>query len=131
MTWLDILGQIFDVCIVPILSVLVTALVKFIQQKIDEAKKKSDSDLTVKYLEMLETTILDCLQSTNQTYVDALKEEGLFDEEAQKEALQRTKDAVWGILSEDAITYLTAFIGDLDSFIEHKIEANIKMQKAN
>lgn len=129
MTWLDILGQIFDVCIVPILGVLVTALVKFIQQKIDEAQKKGDSELTVKYLEMLESTILDCLQSTNQTYVDALKEEGLFDEDAQKEALQRTKDAVWDILSEDAITYLTTFIGDLDSFIEHKIEANIKAQK--
>ena len=130
MDWSMIIENLFEVVILPLLGVLTTAAVYFIQKKIEYAKATTESELTVKYLTLLESTIVDCLLATNQTYVAALKEQGRFDAEAQEEALKRTVAAVLDILSEDAKTYLTHFVGDLDVFIEAKIEANIIKTKA-
>jgi hypothetical protein len=44
-----------------------------------ESKAKTDSTMTDKYLGLLETTIIDCIKATNQTYVNALKDKNAFD----------------------------------------------------
>lgn len=130
MDWLNVLDQIFDVCIVPLLGVLTSVLIAFINSKSKEAKEKTQSELGKKYLDMLDDTIIACIKATNQTYVEALKEKNAFDAEAQKVALTLTFDSVKAILSEEAKQYLNHFIGDLDVLIKEKIEANIKAVKA-
>ena len=92
-------------------------------------KQKNDNDLYDKYFDLLETTITDCVIATNQTYVDALKQEGKFDAEAQKIAFQKTYEAVMSILTEDAKEYLIHALGDFDAFVNAKIEANVKAGK--
>lgn len=129
MDWIALVNQIFEVCLIPLLAFATTALIDFIKTKIDETKKLTDNEITIKYLGLLEDTIADCLEATNQTYVNALKEQNIFDAEAQKNALEKTKNAVLAILSEDAIIYLTNFVGDLDKLIEDKIEAKIARSK--
>ena len=129
MDWLNILDQVFDVCLIPLLGLATTVLVFFVKQKIAESKEKTDSAMADTYLGLLETTIIDCIRATNQTYVNALKDKNAFDGEAQKEALKQTTDAVLKILSDDAKDYLTHFVGDLDEVIKEKIEANIKEVK--
>lgn len=129
MDWLNILNQIFDVCLIPLLGLATAALISFVKQKIAESQEKTNSDLADKYLGLLEKTIIDCIKATNQTYVNALKDKQAFDGEAQKEALRLTTDAVLKILSEDAKKYLTHFVGDLDEIIKEKIEANIEEVK--
>ena len=129
MDWLHILNQIFDVCLIPLLGVATTALIFFVKQKIAESKAKTESEMADKYLSLLETTIIDCIRATNQTYVNALKDKNAFDGEAQKEALKLTTDAVLTILSEDAKEYLAHFVGDLDEIVKEKIEANIEKVK--
>lgn len=129
MDWLNILDQIFDVCLIPLLGFATTALICFVQQKIAEGKAKTESEMADKYLGLLETTIIDCIRATNQTYVNALKDKNAFDVEAQKEALKLTTDAVLKILSEDAKKCLAHFVGDLDEIIKEKIEANIEKVK--
>lgn len=129
MDWLNILDQVFDVCLIPLLGLATTALIFFVKQKIAESKAKTDSEMANKYLSLLETTIVDCIRATNQTYVNALKDKNAFDGEAQKEALKLTIDAVLKILSDDAKEYLTHLVGDLDEIIKEKIEANIEKVK--
>jgi hypothetical protein len=80
-------------------------------------------------MDMLETTIVDCVIATNQTYTEALKKQNAFTAEAQKEAFAKTYNAVMAILSQDAVDYLTAFVGDLDLFIKQKIEAEVSENK--
>ena len=126
MDWLNILNQIFDVCLVPLLGVATTALIFFVKQKMAESKTKTESEMADKYLSLLETTIIDCIRATNQTYVNALKDKNAFDGEAQKEALKLTTDAVLTILSEDAKEYLAHLVGDLDEIVKEEIEANIE-----
>lgn len=126
MDWLNILDQVFDVCLIPLLGLATSVLIMFVQQKIAESKEKTNSELADKYLGLLEATIVDCIKATNQTYVNALKGKNTFDAVAQKEALALTTDAVMAILSAEAKEYLSHFVGDLDKFIQEKIEANIK-----
>jgi hypothetical protein len=129
MDWMNVLSQIFELVIYPVLSILGVYLVYLITTKIREMKEKSKNELTNKYLDMLNTTISNCVLATTQTYVDALKKEGKFDLEAQKIAFTKTYDAVMKILTDDAKKYLTNAVGDLETFVTSKIEADVKLTK--
>ena len=126
---LELLFQIFELCIVPLLAVLTGYLVQWIRAKTAEATEKNQKDVFDKYITMLGETIAKCVSATNQTYVDALKKAGSFDAEAQKHAFGMTLNAVMNVLGEDAIEYLTAIYGDLTSYLTTLIEAEVKAQK--
>ena len=129
MDWLNLLTQIFEVCIIPLLAVLTTYIVKYIQVKSTEITEKTDNALIDKYTIMLADTISACVLATNQTYVEALKKQGSFDAEAQKEAFNMTLNAVMSILSEDAKEYLSEAFGDLNAYITSQIEASVNVNK--
>lgn len=129
MNWLELLYEILEVCIIPLLGILTVYAVKFIKIKSDEIAKKVDNETATKYIDLLAATISDCVVATNQTYVERLKKENAFTAEAQKEAFQLTYDAVMGVLTEDAKTYLTSIYGDLSAYIATKIEAEVNLNK--
>lgn len=129
MDWLDLLHQIFEVAIIPVLGVLVTFLVQYINIKKEEILIKCESELGDKYINLLAETINNCVIATNQTYVESLKAQGKFDIEAQKEAFAKTQDAVLAILSDDAKEYLENMIGDLTLYIAQQIEAQVNINK--
>lgn len=129
MNWTEILQEIIQVCIIPLLGVLTTYLVILIKNKTKQITDKTNNDLADKYINMLSDTIQTCVIATNQTYVNNLKKEKLFDAEAQKQALQMTADAVKQILSTSAQEYLTTAYGDLNALIMQKIEAEVAKNK--
>ena len=133
---LELINQIFQVCIVPLLAVLTTYLVKYIDAKKDElivkkeeANANKENMLADKYIKMLADTIKACVIATNQTYVDSLKDKNAFDGEAQKEAFKKTSDAVMLILSQEAKDYLSTIYGDLNQYIVTQIEASVNENK--
>lgn len=130
MDQMALLQQIFQVCIIPLLGVLTTYLVVFIKNKIEALKKENDNELYQKYMQLLSDTITNCVIATNQTYVEALKNKNAFDMAAQKEAFNRTYNAVMDILSVDAINFLNNAVGDLDAYIKKTIEAQVNMNKS-
>ena len=117
MDWLDLINEIFQVCIIPLLGILTTYAVKYIQVKIEEIQMKTENEIADKYLSMLASTITECVIATNQTYVEALKEKGEFGLEAQAEAFERTKTAVLAILSQEAKDYICHAFGDAEELI--------------
>ena len=129
MNWLKMLYEILEVCIIPLLGILTVYAVKFIKIKSDEITKKTNNEIANKYIDLLSTTISDCVIATNQTYVEVLKKDNAFTAEAQKEAFKLTYDAVMEVLSEDAKTYLTSIYGDLTAYITTKIEAEVNLNK--
>lgn len=129
MEWLDLANDIFRLCIVPLLAVLTTYLVNYIKAKSDELVKDSDNELERKYMAMLADTITDCVLATNQTYVEALKNQNAFTKEAQEEAFRQTFDAVMAVLNDDAKAYLTNVYGDLTVYLTKKIEAEVNRSK--
>jgi hypothetical protein len=123
MDWIELLRNICEVCLIPLLGVLTAFLVQFIRTKQAELKAKTENETIQKYINMLSDTIVECVISTNQTYVNELKDKDLFDEEAQKEAFNRTFEAVFSIITEEAYAYLSEFYGDLENYVQNKIES--------
>lgn len=113
MDWLNILQQIFELCIIPLLAIITRSLVIYISTKKDELKSKTDNELAKKYLDLLNDTIANCVIATNQTYVEALKKGNAFTADAQKAAFEKTYQAVIATLSEEAQKYLPEVVGDL------------------
>lgn len=130
MDWLNILQQIFELCIIPLLAIITRSLVIYISTKKDELKNKTDNELAKKYLDLLNDTIANCVIATNQTYVEALKKENAFTTDAQKAAFEKTYQAVIATLSEEAQKYLPEVVGDLQTYITQKIEASVNQNKA-
>ena len=119
--WLEILAQALEIIVIPLIGGAVAYLTSLL-------KAKAKDDKVKKYIDMLDDTIMMCVLATNQTYVDALKRAGAFDEEAHKQAFQITFDAVTALLTEEAQKYLNEIIKDLDLYIEAKIEAQVSQQ---
>lgn len=129
MDWMNVLSQVFEIVIFPLLGIGTIYLIGLIKTKIQELKQKKDDELYHKYLAMLEDTIISCVLSTTQTYVEALKKEGKFDADAQKIAFTKTYTNVMNILGDDVKEYLQEVIGDLETYVYNKIEAEVKLTK--
>ena len=126
---MELLSQIFEVCIIPLLGVLTTFLVRYINAKMKTLVDTISDEKQKKYIEMLNNTITDCVIATTQTYVDTLKKQGKFDKEAQEQAFLMTFNAVSGLLTEESKKYLNEAIGDLDLYIKQKIESEVNINK--
>ena len=129
MDWLELVNEIFRVCVVPLLGVLTAYVIAYIKKRQEEITTNTQNELAKKYIDMLAKTVEECVIATNQTYVEALKEQNIFDLDAQDEALRRTYTAVITILSDEAKEYLGALYGDLNEYIVNKIEAEVKKWK--
>lgn len=129
MDWMNLLQQIFEVCIIPLLGILTTYFIVFIKNKSNELKEVTDNELYKKYIDLLQDTIVRCVIATNQTYVENLKNKNAFDKEAQEEAFKMTYDAVMVILTDDAKDYLNNAVGDLQLYVTKLIEAQVNMSK--
>ena len=129
MDWANVVKQIFELVVFPLLSIGTTYLIILINTKIKELKKQSDNDLEKKYLDMLNNTITDCVLATNQTYVNELKKQGKFDLDAQKIAFQKTYENVMALLTDEAKKYLSEALGDLQTYVNNKIEAEVLLNK--
>ena len=129
MNWMEMLQKIFEVCIIPLLGILTTYLIIFINKKSKELQETTDNELYKKYIGMLQDTVVRCVIATNQTYVEALKNKNAFDKEAQAEAFRMTYESVMAILTDDAKEYLSNVIGDLQTYITKLIEAEVNVNK--
>ena len=129
--WGTIIQEIFTVVLIPLLGLITKYLIEFLHIKREEAKSKTDNEKLKKYIDMVDATITKAVIATNQTYVNSLQETGEFGPEAQKEALQKSYQAVMAILNADAITYLEEAVGDLRGYILTGIEAQVNEQKKN
>lgn len=127
---MELLSQIFEVCVIPLLGVLTKYLVDFLNAKRDEAKANTENAVASKYLDMVYDTVADCVQATNQTYVESLKASGSFDAEAQKEAFNQTLTAVTTILTAEAKEYLSTITDDVQTYLTQLIEAEVNGNKA-
>lgn len=121
--------EIVQVCLIPLLGILTKFLVDYLSAKRDEIKAETSDKTAKKYVDMIYNTVVKCVIATNQTYVEALKEDGAFTKEAQEEAFNRTMNAVLAVLNKDAKDYITEATGDLQTYLTQLIEFEVNKQK--
>lgn len=129
MNWMELLKQIFELVVYPVLGIGGIYLTYLISVKIKELKQKTNDNTAKKYLDMLNDTITSAVLATTQTYVESLKKQGEFNLEAQKVAFQQTYDAVMKVLTDDAKKYIVEVVGDLETYVTNRIEAEVKINK--
>lgn len=125
----ELIAQIFELCVIPLLGILTTFVITWLNSKKEALKQQTSNQLEQKYLDMLDKTITDCVIAMNQTYVNSLKQQGKFDAEAQKKAFTEVYNKVLAILGDEAINYLNTSLGDLNEYINSKIEKEVSSNK--
>jgi len=125
----EMLTTLFQVVVIPAIPVVVTYLVKFLKAKAEQITTKIDNELIRAYLQEATDAVLQAVTYTAQTYVDNLKKQGKFDEEAQKTAFNTAKELALKLLTEDAKQMIIDMYGDLTTWIDSKIEQMVREQK--
>ena len=129
MDWITTLNEAAQTILPLAAAALAVTLIYYIGKMIKKGQDKIDNDLVDKYLSRLDETITNVVLATTQTYVESLKNKNMFTEEAQKEAFQRTYNAVMKTLNDEAKKYIASAVGDIETYITNKIEATVKMTK--
>ena len=112
--------------VTPIAMAIVTALVSWGLTLLTRLiNNKVNNETAQKYLNNAIDVVNNAVKTTYQTYVQALKETGTFDKDAQLAALEKAKYAALSQLSVDAKNYITEAFGDIDKWLETKIESSI------
>lgn len=106
-------------------TVLTTFAVVYIKKYANVLVDKANSEDTEKYIRLAEQTIIDVVMATNQTFVDVKKANGTFDQEAWVVAFEKTKGNILAILTEAQRKAIEQVYGDLDKWLETKIEATV------
>lgn len=118
MNWQEILLSVLGVVLTTVVAWGCKTLISLAEAKVKNAKAAS---LLTNAIDIIARAV----KTTYQTYVESLKAEGKFDIEAQKEALDKSKESALGQLSGEAKTYITDNFGDIDKWVESTIESVI------
>ena len=75
--------------------------------------------------------LADCVNFTNQTFVDALKKEGKFDKEAQAAAFELTKQRFAQLCTDAMALAIETTYNSLSSWLQVTIESSIYNNNVN
>ena len=125
-----ILNNIISALLIPAIPVVVAYIVAFLRKKVSEIETKTQNDILKKYMDILETLIETAVTAVSQTYVDALKNNNTFDKAAQAAAFEAAKQKVLSGLSEPLKLVLSEAYGDLEAFIDARIEFYVHQNKS-
>lgn len=124
MTWNEVIMYIIETVLKLIVVVLIPYLFNMLRVKLK-------NDTQVKYLGRFEQLIKDAVSLVQQTYVDNMKAENLFDKSAQIEAFDMVKSTVLSMANARMIDIVMEAVGDFDEYLRTKIEADVFAIKQN
>lgn len=128
MDWSEIIKDIFVVCIIPLLGVFTTYLINYIKKQTKYLQNHELELVIDRFMDLVQN----CVDMTQQIYVDELKKNGEFGPEQQTEAYEMTKAAVLKLLTDEMKKNLeSVYGGDIDTLIKVAIEDSINLTKQN
>ena len=119
---LSIISVVVTSVVLPLITLGGTKLIQLINQKI-----KDDKTRTI--LTGLTMIVERAVRSVTQTYVDTLKKNGKFDQEAQLVALTLAKEEVLKELNAETKLFIETNYGSINDFITTQIESTINLIK--
>lgn len=121
----ELLLAIIAVCL-PILAKYVASAIKKVGEN---AAAETDNLKIQQYIKDVTDAVAAAVVSTNQTYVDALKEAGEFTAEAQAKAFEKAMNTAASILAPETVTFIKSVYGDLEEYLTPLIEAKVNKEK--
>lgn len=126
---MEFLKDILYIVITAAVPLLTTYICKFLYEKWTEGKTKIKNEEIASTLDNVVSMVLNCVETTNQTFVDELKKNGEFTKEAAAEAFLMSKTMAIQMLSEDAAEIILEVYGDIDVYLDTLIETTVKRLK--
>lgn len=124
--FIAILLQAVLVAAVPVCAAIIGNGIKALA---DYLGQKSESDEAKRFLVAVADAVSTAVTYTSQTYVDALKKSGEFTKENQREALEIAVAQAKNLLTAEAAAFLESAYGDLNEYLQSRIEAEVRNQK--
>ena len=119
---LNVLSVVFTVFIIPLITMLGTKVISWINSKIKNEKMAG-------LLTQATEAVINAVRSVFQTYVEQLKADGTFGEEKQRNALLKAKDLALSQMTDEVKTFIQSNYGDLQQWLTTSIEATINKLK--
>lgn len=124
MTWNEVIMYFIET----VLKLLVVAVIPYLASLV-RAKLKNDTQ--IKYLDRFEKLVRDAVDQVQQTYVENMKAEDLFDKNAQIEAFEMVKATVMSTMNSEMMDIVLQAVGDFDEYIRNLIESEVFAIKQN
>ena len=125
----EFLWVLFQVVLVPAVPILLKILYNFVVAYTSEKSEKIENEKVRGYVNDAVKAVMTAVTSTFQTYVDSLKKQGKFDEEAQKIAFNTARDTALLLLTQDMRDAVTTLYGDFDTWLTKTIEQLVLANK--
>lgn len=125
----EFLWILFQVVLVPAIPVLLKILYNFVVAYTADKSEKIENEKVRGYVNDAVKAVMTAVTSTFQTYVDSLKKQGKFDEEAQKIAFNTARDTALLMLTQDMREAVTTLYGDFDTWLSKTIEQFVLANK--
>ena len=116
--WTAVIVAFLENVLPVLLTVIGAAIFKYL-------KSKGAKDELLKLAQEAYTIFNKCVLNVNQTFVDALKSEGLFDADAQAKARDMAKAMFMEMISDELRLALETLYGSVDKWIETVREADV------
>ena len=120
--FINILAALVTCIVLPLISFLGVKLTEWLNTKIKDEKGQ-------RLIKQATDIVLNAVRCVFQTYVEALKKSGGFDQKAQIYAFNLAKDTALKQLSDEAKNYITNNYGNLEEWLKTQIEASINLLK--
>lgn len=123
--WTELFNVLIEIAVVA-MSTAITVLIRYGIAYLSANTKDRKIQMA---LQELQTVMIDGVQYTEQTFVAPMKENGKWDCDAQKAALQKAAEYVVQNLTKSTKKLVTSDKDDLQTWIEQKIESYIRSMK--
>jgi len=125
----EVTTLIITAIVIPFFVQITRYITKLICTKVDELQTRLHNDTVNHLIDHAEDAVITAVDSVSQTFVNSLKNDGKFDQDSAKQAFGMAKDKAISMLGNDAKVALNEAHGDIDSWIENKIETYVKANK--
>lgn len=132
MEFSEVLNYILYIVLTAILPVVATYTVNLIKTKIKEINviaNVTQNENISKIIENAFSNVMDAVLYINQIYVDALKSNGKFDKDAQKNAFNRAYTEALNMISDESKRVIEQTYGSFDKWLKLKIETSVNLAK--
>ena len=126
---MEVLQNVLYAVITAAVPVLTGFLCKWLASLYENNKTKIKNEKVQTVLGQVTDMITAAVETTTSTYVKQLKTDNLFDANAQKDAFNKTFDAVTKQLTEDAKNIIVETYGDVEIYLTNKIEQIVEEMK--
>ena len=126
---LEFLQNLLIAVVTTAVTVVTTYLCRWLASLYESNKTRVKNEKAQVILGQVADMVMAAVETTTSTYVKELKTNNLFDTNAQKEAFNKTFEAVKKQLTEESTRIIAEAYGDVEAYLTNKIEQFVEELK--